>query len=153
MVYIEDSKIKKPDLLGSLQTFSNLDRLEIFKIINNLGGKIQFKQILSRKYQGSTEKSSKLSGHLNKLRNNGIINKDSAGYYITPLGRDLAVQILNMEKLFTRFNNKLLVRTSDFSLEPFNEKKIAEFLIREADLDKKDAQKIAAKAKKTPDER
>jgi DNA-binding HxlR family transcriptional regulator len=148
MVYIEDSEIKKPDLLRSLQTFSNLDRLEIFKIINNLGGKIQFKQILSRKYQGSTGKSSRLSSHLNKLRNNGIINKDSTGYYITPLGRDLAVQILNMEKLFTRFNNELMVRTSDFSLEPFNEKKITEFLIREADLEKIDAQKIAIKAKK-----
>ncbi|MHA1727891.1 MAG: hypothetical protein ACTSWY_04085 [Promethearchaeota archaeon] len=141
-------KHKNSGIFKSLKTFSNPDRMDVFKIINEFGGKIQFKTILDKKYHGSIDKSSSLSSHLRKLRKIGMIDKDSSGYFITLLGKEFAENINDMECIFSNHNEELIVRTSGFYLEHFKEEKIVEFLIREAKLGKTEAQNIAENVKK-----
>ncbi|MCP4760265.1 MAG: hypothetical protein GY870_00690 [archaeon] len=140
----------KPDLYRSLQALSNPDRMEIFKFINDIGGKIPFNLILKKIYPNAEKsiKSSSLSNHLRKLVENGILDKDSDGYYVTPLGKELSEHLINIEHVFHHFNKEMMVRTSDFCQETFNEKKIEDILIREANLNKKDAHRIATITKK-----
>jgi hypothetical protein len=137
----------KIDIYTALQAVSNEDRMDIFRVINDTEGKILFNQILKKVY-GDSEKSSSLSNHIGKLVDVGIIAKESDGYCTTPLGRELSQHLINIEKVFQNFNRELMVRTSQFCVEPFDETKIVDFLIREANMDKKSAEKIASITRK-----
>ena len=66
---------------------------------------MRFKQILKKIYADSKEKSSSLSNHLNRLKEIGIVNNDSYGYYLTILGKELSSKIQIIHDMFHNYNS------------------------------------------------
>lgn len=127
--------------LGAL---SHPKRLEIYKMLKNCDGKTPFSDILKHVYNDDSSKSSSLSNHLGKLVECRILDRSDDGYSLSILGNQLVNQVTNLERIFLHFNKKLMVRTSDYCLEPFDEGKIVSHLVDEGGLLKKDAANIAS---------
>jgi DNA-binding HxlR family transcriptional regulator len=136
----------KPDLYNSLTAFSNKYRMEIIRLLAENNGPLIFTNIL--KGLGYTSKnSSNLANHLKKLIDCSLVHKDSSSYSLTKLGKQLYDQVDSLETIIDEHNRDIMVRTSDFCLEPFDEEKIAQNLMREADLNQEEAHDLARKAK------
>ncbi len=137
----------KPNLTGSLNAFSNDTRMEIIRLLAEHANSLSFTKLLEE-IGYENKNSSNLANHLKKLVELGIVEKDTSFYTLTKLGRQLYDQIDTIEKIIEEHNRDIMVRTSDFCFEPFDETKIAENLIREANFKKEEAYELARIAKR-----
>ncbi|MEM0084988.1 MAG: anaerobic ribonucleoside-triphosphate reductase [Candidatus Methanomethylicia archaeon] len=92
--------------------------------------------------------SGKFTHHLKLLIDAGIIKeKEKKGRYeLTELGIGIALLLKNLEENVMRENKKILVRTSNLTMEPFEKRKIVEAIIREAEAPRSIAEEIAEEA-------
>jgi len=141
------AKIMKTDLFTSLNAFTNETRMEIIKILHQHDRPVAFKTLL-KDLGYSPNNSSLLANHLKKLMESNLITKELSFYSLTKLAKQLFDQIDGMEKLIEEHNRDIMVRTSDFCFEPFDEMKIAQNLMREADFCEDEAILMAKKTKR-----
>jgi DNA-binding HxlR family transcriptional regulator len=134
-----------PNLYDSLNAFSNKTRMEIIKKLSQYEGSVAFTKILENL---DSQNSSNLANHLKKLVDWNLVNKDGSSYSLTKLGRQLYDQVDTIDKLIEEHNKDIMVRTSDFCLEPFDELKIVNNLVREADFSESEAIILAKKVKR-----
>ncbi|MBN2156515.1 MAG: helix-turn-helix transcriptional regulator [Candidatus Lokiarchaeota archaeon] len=137
----------KPDLYSSLGAFSNKTRMEIVRLLFQIGNPVGFTKLMEG-IGCDPANSSNLANHLKKLVELGLVEKDSSTYALTKLGLQLYDQIDGIEKTIEEHNKDILVRTSDFCFESFDERKITENLIREADFSEEEAFSLAKIAKR-----
>jgi len=84
-----------------------------------------------------------ISFHLNTLKDNDMIESTNEGYYITQIGMEILNIIVNLENVLNRKNKTIMIRTSKYTTEPFNIKKVKEYLINEGKMDSHRAEIIA----------
>ena len=121
--------------------------MEIIRLLYQHGGAVPFTKLLEG-LGYDTKNSSNLANHIKKLVEWGLVDKESGTYNLTKLGNQLFDQIDGIEKLIDEHNRDIMVRTSDFCFEPFDESKIANNLIREADFTEDEAFHLAKTAKR-----
>jgi len=85
--------------------------------------------------------------HLKSLKKIELISSSSNGYFLTNLEKKILVNILSIEQVLNDQGKTIMIRTSKYSKEPFNENKIEEYLIREGDLEVFLAKKISREVK------
>ena len=76
-----------------------------------------------------------------------VIDSDSNGYSITPLGAKILKKLVSIEQILNDENRTIMIRTSKYSKEPFNINKIEEYLVREGEMETFLAKKIAEEVK------
>jgi DNA-binding HxlR family transcriptional regulator len=136
----------KSDFYDSLNAFTNKTRMEIIRVLAEHGSSLSFKKLLEE-LGYENKNSSNLANHIKKLVEWGMVDKNSSSYSLTKLGKQLYIQINGIEKIIDEHNRDIMVRTSDFCFEPFDETKIAVNLIREANFTEEEAFELARTAK------
>ncbi len=129
-----------------LKTLGQKIRIDILKKLNDCNDSISF-SMLQKKVLSTTSNSKNLSFHLNNLKKSDLITTNEYGYSITELGKKILTNILKIEQILSVQNNSIMIRTSKYSKEIFDNNKIIEYLIREGELDKHLARQIAQEVK------
>ena len=91
--------------------------------------------------------SSKISYHLNILKENNFILLGDEGYFLTKLGRRILEKLLDIGDIINEEKRNLQIRTSNYTFELFDINKIIEYLIRESEMPEKLARTIANEVK------
>ncbi|MBN1215058.1 MAG: hypothetical protein JXA99_06385 [Candidatus Lokiarchaeota archaeon] len=134
---------KIPKLLERyLKIIGKKTRLDILKSLSNKDNALTFSDI-QKEIFNLENGNINLSFHLNALKKLELIETSQSGYSISNLGKDILKKILEIEQTLNHFNKCLLIRTSKYITEPFDSKKINNFLIKEAGMESFLAKKIS----------
>jgi DNA-binding HxlR family transcriptional regulator len=129
-----------------LKTLGQKIRIDILKMLNDCNDSISF-SMLHKRVLSTNSNSKNLSFHLNVLKKSDLITTNEYGYSITELGKKILTSILKIEQILSVQNNSIMIRTSKYSKEIFDNNKIVDYLIREGELDKYLASQIAQEVK------
>jgi DNA-binding transcriptional ArsR family regulator len=127
--------------LGSGIRVEILKRLDIMKIPLSFG---ELAKYLTPQFNEGLN----LSYHLKKLKDIEAIFGNEEGYQLTPFGQRLVQQLLSFEDIIISKNSSILIRTSRYKLEEFDETIIERKLIEEAAMPTHLAKRIASEAKR-----
>ncbi|MEJ2277909.1 MAG: anaerobic ribonucleoside-triphosphate reductase [Candidatus Lokiarchaeota archaeon] len=83
------------------------------------------------------------SFHLNTLKETGLIESNDTGYFLTSLGKKMLKALTSIEQIINEENKSLMIRTSKYSKEPFDIRKIEQFLQKEGEMNQFMAKRIA----------
>ena len=135
------------DLGKFLKVLQQPIRREILKKLNLDNNPISF-SALQKEILGIYSNSVNFSFHLKSLKNLSLVSSKEEGYFITNLGRKILNFIINMELVLNENQKPIMIRTSKYSKEKFNLKKIEEYLIKEGKLESNIAENIAEQVRK-----
>ncbi len=138
---MDPDKISKI-LEKQLKALGQQIRIDILKKLDNNEQNLSF-SALQKEVLGTNPNSVNFSFHLKALKEIDFIDSSGEGYSITNLGRRMLQNILSMEQILNDEKKTIMIRTSKYSKEPFNIKKIEEYLIKEGKVEKFLANKIA----------
>ncbi|MFW9998863.1 MAG: anaerobic ribonucleoside-triphosphate reductase [Candidatus Hermodarchaeota archaeon] len=125
-----------------LKALSQKVRVDILKKLKYSSTPLSFSK-LQKEIFGTDLSSGNLSFHLNTLKKSDLIISLEDGYSITYLGEQIIERILSIEQILNKKNKALMIRTSKYSKEVFDIKKIEEYLVREGELERYLAKQIA----------
>lgn len=117
-------------------------RIDILKKLNNSLIPLSF-STLQKEICDLNQSNINLSFHLRTLKEANLIESKEEGYQITILGKKILNNIILMEQVLNAQNKTIMIRTSKYSKEPFNIKKIEEYLIKEGEMEEYQAKQIA----------
>ena len=133
---------KNKDLLGKqLKTLGQKIRIDILKKLTHSQNPLSFSKLQREVLEGDYS-STNFSFHLNELKKCELINSTENGYYITKLGKPILENILSIEQILQDKSKKKMIRTSKYSKERFDSRKIEDYLIIEGGLEQFLARKI-----------
>ncbi|MFX1413770.1 MAG: winged helix-turn-helix domain-containing protein, partial [Promethearchaeota archaeon] len=98
-------------------------RIDILKKLNNSSIPLSF-SMLQREICDINQSNINLSFHLKTLKESDLIESIEEGYQISILGKKILNNIILMEQILNAQNKTIMIRTSKYSKEPFNIKKI-----------------------------
>ncbi len=129
-----------------LSATANEIRIKILKKLSK--EELSFTELMQELNMSPRTDAGKFGYHLKTLVEAGLIKQDeeSGRYSLTDVGKLMIDLIWELEDISLKKTRKLLVRTSNLTIEPFDKKKIIEALIREAEVPRKIAEKIAREA-------
>ncbi|MFX0010070.1 MAG: anaerobic ribonucleoside-triphosphate reductase [Candidatus Hermodarchaeota archaeon] len=137
------SSDKKYQLLEKhLKILGQKIRLDILAKLDNFKEPVPY-SVLQKEVLGKNENSTNFSFHLKALKKHNLILSMDNGYSLSGLGKQILHKILSIEQILTDQNKTMMIRTSKYSKEPFNNAKIEEYLIQEGKLDKSLSKEIA----------
>ncbi|RLE50531.1 MAG: anaerobic ribonucleoside-triphosphate reductase [Candidatus Methanomethylicota archaeon] len=130
-----------------LNALANKVRVDILKLLSK-DGKASFTEIMERLRMDPKSEAGKFGYHLRLLMKANLITLDeSTGKYVlTDLGRQVAEYMWSIEEAARIKTGEMLVRTSSLTIEPFDRRKIAEVLVREANAPRTLADAISKEA-------
>lgn len=130
-----------------LNAIANKVRVDILKLLSK-NGKASFTEIMEKLKMDPKSEAGKFGYHLRLLMKANLITLDeSTGKYIlTDLGRQAAEYMWSLEEAARLRAGEMLVRTSSLTIEPFDRRKIAEVLVREANAPRTLADAISKEA-------
>lgn len=131
-----------------LKAISSAIRLRILTLLFDKGS-LSYTELMSSLKMNPRRDAGRFAYHLKFLLKADLIEADveAKKYRLTELGKIVINVVEEIEKkAFKR--KKLLIRTSRFALEEFDAKKIADSLIKEANMPAELAQKVAKEAEK-----
>jgi len=117
-------------------------RIDILKKLNNSLNPLSY-SMLQKEICDVNQININLSFHLKTLKESNLIESLEEGYQISILGKKILNNIIMMEQILNAQNKTIMIRTSKYSKEPFNIKKIEEYLIKEGEMDEYQAKQIA----------
>lgn len=125
-----------------LKIFGQKIRIDVLKVLNASEVRLSFAK-LQKSVSRNNLTPTNFSFHIKRLKEINLIDANEEGYLITALGKEMLVNILSIEQLLVNNSKIKMIRTSKYSKEPFNEKKIETFLVEEGELESFLAKKIA----------
>ncbi len=130
-----------------LNAIGNEVRARILRILHT-EGPLSFTEIMARLRMDPKRDAGKFGYHLKLLVNAQLVGIDPSTekYSLTDLGRAASDLLLSLEELSRKKTGEMLVRTSKLAIEPFDKRRIAEALMREANVPKRLAESIAREA-------
>ncbi len=130
-----------------LNAIGNEVRAHILRILHT-EGPLSFTEIMAKLRMDPKRDAGKFGYHLKLLVNAQLVGIDPATekYSLTDLGRAASDLLLSLEELSRKKTGEMLVRTSKLAIEPFDKRRIAEALMREANVPKRLAESIAREA-------
>ncbi|MFX1405829.1 MAG: anaerobic ribonucleoside-triphosphate reductase [Promethearchaeota archaeon] len=137
-----DSDKNTDNIEKHLKILGQKVRIDILKKLNTIQRPLSFSN-LQKEVLGNNPGSINFSFHLKALKNGNYIDLSDDGYYLNSLGKQILKNILSIEKVINDQNKTIMIRTSKYSKEPFNVKKIEEYLINEGELERFLAKQIA----------
>lgn len=135
------------DLGKFLKVLQQPIRREILRKLNDINIPFSF-SALQKEVLGTNSNSVNFSFHLNSLKDLTLISSQEEGYFITNLGKKILKYLFDMEHVLNEINKPIMIRTSKYSKEKFDIKKIEEYLIQEGKLESQLAKKIAKQVQK-----
>ena len=142
---MSSDKISKV-LEKQLKVLGQTIRIDILKKLYRNHDPLSF-STLQKEVLGNNPTSTNFSFHLNSLKKNDLISSTSDGYFLTNLGKKILENLISIEQVLNDQNKTIMIRTSKYSKEPFNENKIEEYLVEEGELESFLAKKIAKEVK------
>ncbi|WXG43237.1 MAG: anaerobic ribonucleoside-triphosphate reductase [Promethearchaeati archaeon SRVP18_Atabeyarchaeia-1] len=136
--------MEKEKLVTSvLSSLSSQIRVEVLKLLNRKET-ASFTEIMQSLGLNIRTEAGKFAYHLRELTNAELVTGSSyKGYSLTPLGERVVDFIYVLEETALKRSREMFVRTSRYSIENFDRKKIAESLILEAGVPEETAKNIA----------
>jgi len=130
-----------------LRAVASVLRLNILRLLYDKGP-LSYTEIMNYLKLSPSRDAGRFAYHLKTLLNMDLIAPDpsSKKYCITELGRTLVEFTDDLEN--SAYREQMLVRTSRLAIERFDRNKIAESLVREADVPVDLAQRIAREAER-----
>jgi len=130
-----------------LKAVASVWRLNILRLLYDRGS-LSYTEIMNYLKLSPSRDAGRFAYHLKTLLNMDLIAPDPASkkYCITELGRTLVEFTDDLEN--SAYREQMLVRTSRLTIERFDRNKIAESLVREADVPADLAQRIAREAER-----
>jgi len=125
-----------------LKTLGKKIRIDILKKLKKSQNPLSFSK-LQKEVLPYNPTSVNFSFHLNTLKQSDLISSSEEGYIITTLGEQILNNILSIEQILANQNKARMIRTSKYSKEKFDIKKIEEYLVNEGELDIYLARQIA----------
>lgn len=128
--------------LELFKTLSQRVRIDILKKLYFNSNPLPFSK-LQKEVLGLKPNSVNFSFHIKALKKNNLIDSSDKGYTLNSLGKQILKNILSIEQIINEQNKTIMIRTSKYSKEPFDFKKIEEYLIKEGEMDSYSAKRIA----------
>jgi len=130
-----------------LRAVASVLRLNILRLLYDKGP-LSYTEIMNYLKLSPSRDAGRFAYHLKTLLKMDLIAPDSSSkkYEITELGRNLVEFTDDLEN--RTYKERMLVRTSRLAIERFDRNKIAESLVREADVPVDLAQRIAREAER-----
>lgn len=128
----------------TLSAISNLTRVEIVKALSRRGS-LSFTEIMRELGMDSKAETGKFAYHVHQLMEADLINVDpsTGNYRLTRLGRSVVDFLWSLEDHIRLRSGRMLVRTSDLTIEAFDREKIVKALVREANAPRRVAEEVA----------
>jgi DNA-binding HxlR family transcriptional regulator len=117
-------------------------RIDILKKLKKSNNQLAFSK-LQKEVLEDNDSSVNFSFHLNALKKYELINSTEDGYFITELGTQILDSILSIERILIDKSKTKMIRTSKYSKELFDTRKIEEYLSTEGGLETFLAKQIA----------
>ncbi|MEM1563288.1 MAG: anaerobic ribonucleoside-triphosphate reductase, partial [Candidatus Bathyarchaeia archaeon] len=142
------SQQQRPRGIRILKAISSAVRLNILNALFD-HGPLSYTELMSLLKMNPSRDAGRFAYHLKFLLKTDLIEADveTKKYHLTDLGKMVIDLSEEIEKRSSR-TQRILVRTSRFTLEEFDTTKIANSLIKEAGMPPELAQKIAKEAEK-----
>ncbi len=137
-----NSDKNKNFLEKQLKTLGQKIRIDILKKLNNSQNPISFSKLQKEVLEDSVS-SVNFSFHLSALKKCELIISTEHGYFITKLGAQILENILSIERILIDKSKTRMIRTSKYSKELFDTRKIEEYLSTEGGLETFLARQIA----------
>ncbi len=134
------------DIEKLLKTLGQKIRIDILKKLKNSELVLSFSK-LQKEILDTNQNSLNFSYHIKALEKVGLISSSEDGYFISSLGKKILKIVLSMEQFLDNQNKITMIRTSKYSKEVFDFKKIEDYLIKEGELERYLAKKIAREVK------
>ncbi len=130
-----------------LKAVASALRLNILRLLYEKGP-LSYTEIMNILKLSPNRDAGRFAYHLKTLTGMDLIepDPDSKKYFLTEMGKTLVEFADELDN--NAYRRKLLVRTSRLAIENFDRNKIAESLVREADVPAEMAQKISREAEK-----
>ena len=138
------AKLRTPPNLRVVKALASPIRAQILGLLAR--GPMSYTELMRSLGLSPDRDAGKFAYHLKTLVKAGLVkpNRDG-GYEITDLGRIAHGMMEGLEERLTR-RRRMVVRTSRLAIEEFDRSKIAESLVREADVPSELASRIAREA-------
>ncbi len=140
-IKVISDKISKT-LEKQLKVLGQQIRIDILKKLDNLDNPLSF-TMLQKEVLGTNPSSVNFTFHLKTLKTINYITSSADGYSITSLGKRMLKNIILMEQIINDENKTIMIRTSKYSKEPFNIENVEQYLMKEGDINKSLAKRIA----------
>ncbi|MHA1931354.1 MAG: anaerobic ribonucleoside-triphosphate reductase [Promethearchaeota archaeon] len=122
-------------------------RIDIIKKLKKAQNQLTYSK-LQKEVLEDNDSSVNFSFHLNALKKYEMINSSEDGYFITDFGTQILESILSIERILMNKSKTKMIRTSKYSKELFDTRKIEEYLSREGGLETFLARQIAREVEK-----
>ncbi len=143
---VKENESPSSKLGDHLAVFNSDIRMQILRILNEYQYPMEYNAI-HKLLQTFCSEFVNTSYHLKRLKNLELIIGDDQGYQLTDVGARAFKKLEDLEDIVTT-DRVIYVRTSKYSLEPFDETIIETNLQLEANMTQDQAQKIAHEARK-----
>lgn len=130
-----------------LKNLSNQDRIKILKILSQKSPRT-FTEIMNQLKMDPGSDAGRFGYHLRNLKETGLITGGKEdGYDLTKIGEKIVEFVWDLGDIVrTEMSGIINVRTSEYSIESFDRKKISESLIKEANVPEDLAEDVAKEA-------
>ena len=136
---------KNQDVLEKqLKTLGQKIRIDILKKLSLSRNPLPYSS-LQKEVLGSNPNAVNFSFHLKALKNSVLIDSSEDGYILSTVGKQILKNIVSIEQILNDKNKKIMIRTSKYSKEPFDSRKIQKYLIKEGQVEVHLAKQIANK--------
>jgi ribonucleoside-triphosphate reductase len=126
-----------------LSALSSQTRVDVLKLLNRKET-ASFTEIMQSLGLNIRTEAGKFAYHLHELTNAELVAGSShKGYSLTPLGDRVVDFIYLLEETALKRSKEMFVRTSRYSIESFNRKKITQSLVNEAGVPEEIAEGVA----------
>ena len=142
-----NSDKNRNDIQKLLRILGQKIRIDVLKMLKNRESILPY-SVLQKEVLMQNQNPVNFTYHLKALENVNLIESSETGYLITPLGKKIMKIIISMEECIETQHNVKLIRTSKYSKEIFDFKKIEEYLKKEGGLELSDAKNIAKEVQK-----